>query len=118
MPAARATQVQDGTADETLVGGASLLHGWTFREVTGTDPATVELIDGSSPDGQLVVTISLKAGQSTRDPFPGAGIGIYTNLYLAVLEGEIRGAVWTTPATIIDGYAVTEGLHPAWSGNE
>lgn len=118
LPAARTTPIPTTTADRLLIGGALLLHGWAFVETTGADPAELELIDGSGTNGALVVPITLSSGESTRDTFPGTGIGIYTSLFLNIVSGSVRGAVWTTPATIIEGHAFAQGVRPIWSGDE
>jgi hypothetical protein len=63
------------------------------RETTGTAAAVFEMYDGSSDKGTLLDTISLSAGQSTRDYYRHWEYPYYGGLYLAVLSGSIRGGV-------------------------
>lgn len=118
LPGARTTPIATTTTGELLVGGALLLVGWSFIETTGAAVAELALYDGSSNGGALIADIALSAGESVRDLISGAGLACYTSLFLDVVAGSIRGAVWTHPATVIDGYAFAEGYRPAWAGDE
>ena len=62
-------------------------------ETTGTTPATVYLWDGSGANGQLLDTISLAAGQSTRDYYRIGEYPFDNGLYLQVVAGSVVGAI-------------------------
>lgn len=118
LPGARTTPIPTTTAGYLLVAGASLLAGWSFIETTGGAPAELALYDGAGTNGALIADIALAAGESTRDLIPAPGLAVHTSLYLDVVSGSIRGAVWLTPAVIIDGYAFAEGYVPVSAGDE
>lgn len=70
------------------------LMGFALRETTGTAGATVELRDGTDATGDLVVAVTLAAGESTRDHFGEGGLGLGTGLYLVRVAGSVDGSVW------------------------
>lgn len=118
FPAARTIPVDTTTTSKVLAAGLTLVRFWSFRETTGGAPAVFELFDGSGPNGALIASISLSQGESTRDPLPNSGCAAFAGLYLDVISGSIRGAVWTSQATLDNGFAYAAGALPVWSGNE
>lgn len=82
---------QSGSA--TLV--PNELKGYSFRETTGNAAAVIELLDGNDANGEVVVTISLAANESTRDWFSETGIALTNGLYVNIVSGQIKGAVYT-----------------------
>jgi len=118
LPAARTQPIAATTIDLLVVGGASLLRGWSFVEPTGSAAASIELYDGTGVDGAYIVGITLDPGESTRDWLADGGIGCLVGLYLHVVSGEVQGATWVSPAILLDGFAIAEGVRPVWSGSE
>lgn len=80
--------------------GAAILHGWSWRETTDLTRAEVELRDGAG--GPSIVTITLDAGESTRDWLSGAGIYVRTGLYVAVTSGTVKASLWALPLASTD----------------
>lgn len=83
------------TPGRSIDAGDFYLAGWSFRESTGTASAQFDLIDGNDATGVLLASISLAAGESTRDTIGGHLLTIRTGLFLAVVSGSVIGAVWT-----------------------
>lgn len=70
------------------------LMGWSVVEPTGAAPATFDIYDGLDATGTLLASISLTSGQSTRDYLGPWGIMLRTGLFVDVLTGAIKGAMW------------------------
>lgn len=72
-------------------------HGRVTRvsliETSGTAEATVEFYDGSGTGGILLDSISLSAGQSTRDQYRHDQYPVTAGLYVNVVSGTLKGAV-------------------------
>lgn len=83
------------SASTTVYVGAAILHGWGFRETSDTARAELEVRDGAQ--GQLIVPITLLAGESTRDWLSGTGLYVRTGLYVAMLTGTAQWSLWATP---------------------
>ena len=82
------------TGSQVAYGGRSLIMGWSLLETTGTAAATVEIWDGQDATGQLIAAISLDPGESTRDWLGPEGIETDIGLFVRVIGGSVRGAVW------------------------
>jgi hypothetical protein len=82
------------TGSQKVLGPGSLLMGWALLETGGVAGATVEVWDGQDATGQLLVPITLLAGQSTRDWLAGDGVLSQSGLFLNVVSGTVRGVVW------------------------
>lgn len=82
------------TGSQVPYGGNGLVMGWSLLETTGAAAAVVELYDGQDAGGQLVAAISLSPGQSTRDWLGPSGIETDIGLFVRVVSGTVRGAVW------------------------
>lgn len=80
-------------ASGLVVGGATLLVGWSVRETTGAAGATVEIRDGSSA-GTLVGASSLAAGLSETQWAGDRGIGVQGGLFVVLVSGAVTGALW------------------------
>lgn len=76
-----------------LAGSACRLYGFMLTENTGTATATLGLHDGTTTDGQLVGTVTLNPGESTRDTFGPNGVTLTRGLYVTV-AGAIAGSVF------------------------
>lgn len=70
------------------------LYGYQFIEITGSSPAVIRLLDGGDVNGAEIVSIALTAGQSTRDWFGQPGLLVESGVFLNVVSGAIRGAIW------------------------
>lgn len=72
---------------------SNALLGWSLREPTGANPATLILRDGADATGDEVASVTLTEGESTRDLFP-FGVSLLDGLYLDCTVGEVVGAVY------------------------
>lgn len=70
------------------------IAGFSVRETTGAGPALVMLHDGADIGGDLVMTISLSAGESARDWFWPGGISLTYGLFVEVATGSIEGVAY------------------------
>jgi hypothetical protein len=76
--------------------GRGILRGYGFRETSGAGTATVLLRAGSDASGDVVVPITLQAGESVRDWFSDEGIAILGGLFVDV-TGAVDGSVYLNP---------------------
>lgn len=83
--------VSSGTA--LIVGGRGRLMGFSARETGGVNPAQVDLYSGNVALTDLVVTVDLAPGGSTRDWYGPMGIDV-EDLTMNVVSGAVTGAVW------------------------
>lgn len=97
-----------------MLNGAALIFGWSFRETTNAAIATVELYDGTSTGGALITSITLAINESTRDLMGGNGLEILTGIYLNVVAGSVKGAVWAVPADAHNLRDVMRNGAPMW----
>ena len=63
----------------------------SLRETTGSASAILDIYDGTGTGGVLIDTISLTAGQSTRDYYRGWEYPFDGGLYLNVVSGSFKG---------------------------
>jgi len=70
------------------------IAGFSVRETTGAAPALVKLHDGPDIGGDLVMTISLSAGESARDWFWPGGISLTYGLFAEIATGAIEGVAY------------------------
>ena len=98
-----------------LIGGACIVGGWSFVETSGSASASFELYDGSSNGGNLITSVTLASNESTRDLIGGHGIMVRNGVWIQVLTGTAKGAVWVIPVEIADQFALTLGYGPVWS---
>jgi len=116
IPAARTLAVPTTTTDQFVARGLWLITGWSFRETTALAGAVFELVDGSNADGEMFATISLVANESTRDLIPGNGLAVETGVFVNMISGSIRGAIWAVPADLFDDIGLARGVKPIWAG--
>ena len=116
-PPAQSVAIPTTTTDVQILGGMCLLMGWAFVETTGSAAATFDLYDGVGSGGQLVAPLSLSSGQSTRDLMTGSGIEIRGGLFLDMLTGSIKGAVWLIPGVRFGDVGILEADIPLWGGD-
>lgn len=86
-----------GTATNAVAmlgNSAGRLVGFALKETTGVNPAELDLLDGVNADGDILVPITLTAGQSTRDWYGPAGISFGRGLFAQLITGSVTGTVW------------------------
>jgi hypothetical protein len=76
-----------------LINTGGQIRRMSTRETTGGAGAEFQLFDGTGTNGQLVDTIALSAGQSTRDQYRIHEYPFYNGLYLNVINGTFEGAM-------------------------
>lgn len=114
---ARTIPIATTTTDLTVIGGASVLFGWTWIETTGSAVANVELYDGSGTNGALIVPVALNSGESTRDLWGHPGLGVQTGLFLHVVSGSVKGSLWIVPGEVYDEYVIEQGYRGVFGHN-
>lgn len=72
--------------------GFQKVNGWNFAENGGSEPARVLLREGSG--GDIVADIRLAVGESAGESYAEALDLSGESLYVDVVAGEIRGAVY------------------------
>lgn len=82
------------TVDLQLITRECRLYGWSFVETSGTDIAEIDLYDGSSNNGNLLVPITLSPGQSTRDWLGKPGLRVQGGVFADLVAGSVRGSIW------------------------
>jgi hypothetical protein len=81
----------DGQLRPTRV--QNVLLGWSIRETSTVNPATLIFRDGGQTTDDEVACLTLAASESDRDIFPH-GIALSKGLYLDVQAGAIAGVVY------------------------
>lgn len=71
-----------------------ILLGYSIVEATGLASAAVDLVDGSDDSAPTLSTVTLTAGQSTREVFSSWGLWIQRGLRLKVISGSVRGVAY------------------------
>ena len=76
-----------------LITGSGYIVYWSALETTGNAAAGFQLIDGNDANGQLLIDVSLSAGESTSE-YIGKRLLFYTkSLYFDLVSGAVGGAV-------------------------
>lgn len=83
-----------GTASLAMITSQGVIYGWAFEETTGLAVAQIELIDGSSDNGDRIVPITLLANESTRDIWGWPGIWCDRGVFCRVVAGSVRGTIY------------------------
>ena len=117
LPPSTIIPIPTTTTDLSLLGGASVLTGWSFIETTGAAAAELQLFDGSSTTGALITDISLTQGQSTRDLMCANGVQIRFGLFMHVVAGSVRGSVWAVPGELYNDFMVGQGYRAVPAGH-
>lgn len=81
----------DGTLP--LVSGSGCITWHSTYETTGTTAATYAIYDGPPSGEQLIMEVTLSAGQSTRDWIGLHNVPFIEGLWLTVVSGSIGGSV-------------------------
>lgn len=85
------------STDLAFVTRGGRLFGWAVEESTGSATAKLELMDGTSNNGQRIVPITLLANESTRDVWGKPGVLIQTGVWLHLVAGSVRGTIYFLP---------------------
>ena len=92
------SMVSSGGAGVRVMSSPGRIAGFSVRETTGAGPALIKLHDGADVGGDLVMTISLVAGESARDWFWPGGISLTYGLFVEVVTGAIEGVAYLSQA--------------------
>lgn len=92
LPLGEATARQLAGSDP-LVGGQGCITWHSTRETTGSAAASYILNDGPAGNGQILMDVTLSAGESTRDYVGLHCVSFTEGLYVNVTSGAIAGAV-------------------------
>lgn len=84
-------QVVSGASSRPINGSPSRIFWHSFRETTGTTRAIYEITDGL--DGPVLMTVSLAAGESTRDYFGKCGLSVLQSIYFKLVSGSVVGNI-------------------------
>lgn len=84
-------------ASGQLIAGSGRLIGWSWRETSGVAVAAFQLLDGGLTGSGMLETVSLGAGESTRDWQPLHAMPYYGSVFLNTLSGAFEGVVWLIP---------------------
>lgn len=80
-----------------VLSGRCLLMGWGLKESTGNVASAINIRNGQDASGQIVVPISLTAGQSRSDWMAPRGVWCRTGLFVENVTGSTIGALWAVP---------------------
>lgn len=83
----------DGTS-RLLISQAVKVIGWSLRETTGAAAAVVQLFSGGGAGGTQIAELSFATGEDRTHTIPNGGLLVNAGLFLAVVAGTVRGAVW------------------------
>lgn len=86
--------VTTGPGSRQLEQGPGRLCGWSLLETSGAAAVIAELYDGMDVSAQLLAVIAVPAGSSTPFSMDGVGVEFRSGLFLNVISGSVRGAVW------------------------
>jgi hypothetical protein len=76
-----------------LNAGAARLTGWSLRETSGTNPATVTLYDSRDTSGDVLAVLNLPAGATSNHGLPGSGVTATEAVFVAV-TGAVLGSLY------------------------
>lgn len=94
LPGARpVTLAGSPVASQKIATTSGRLVGCALRETTGAAGAVIRLRHGIDVNGEVLVPITLAAGESTRDAWPLA-VSFIDGLYFELVSGAVEGAVF------------------------
>jgi hypothetical protein len=67
--------------------------GWSIRETSGTNPATITLYDSRDTSGDVLAVLNLPAGATSNHGLPSSGVTATEAVYIAV-TGAVLGSVY------------------------
>lgn len=94
LPTARSLDLGVITASQVAFASAGILCGWSLEEDTGAALAKVRLWDGGAAGTDKFATITLQAGQSTRDWLGRPYLRIERGLFVEVVAGTVDVQFW------------------------
>lgn len=86
-------QFVNGWGSRSLTSVPMRMFWHSFRETTGTAGAVLKIQDGADTNAFILATISLYAGESTRDDFGDYGISAEHSLYVNLVSGTVEGII-------------------------
>lgn len=98
--------------------GAGVLLGWSLTESTGAASAQCDIYDGIDNADALFASVTLSAGQSTRDLWAPNGIDMRNGLFVSVSSGAVSGTLYALPGEVVDAFLVLQGYRPIWGGGQ
>lgn len=111
MGQSKSLPLGDPAVSRLIAGGRGRVVRLSVRETSGTNPAAFDVYDGDGPTGTLIDSVSLSAGQSTRDYYRDWEYPFDGGLYLDVISGTFKGTyvvqyhregdVWGMPVIIV-----------------
>ena len=88
-----ATPLPLPAASAVLESRRGLLAGWSFRETSGSATATLRLWNTTNASGVKVATVSINAGESTRDNLT-TPVECEGGIYFELVSGAVEGSIW------------------------
>ena len=89
----RTVAVNLPAASGSLYNGSGCVLVHSTRETSGSAAAVYRLWDSADASGQLLLTVSLSAAESTRDIFLRHILPFNTGLYFELVSGALEGVV-------------------------
>lgn len=89
---ANLTTAQTNGTDSFVHGPGCVVWHSTY-ETTGSATASYELLDGPSRSGNLLMYVTLSAGQSTRDSAVLHAIPFVESVHLNIVSGAVGGVI-------------------------
>lgn len=80
-------------SNQTIAQSSATYCGFSIRETSGSNPATVRVWNGTSATGTILDDIALSAGQSARELYPEgvlADLGIFVQIVSGTIAGSLR----------------------------
>lgn len=114
--AADAIRIAATTTDQLFIGRSGVLYGWAFEETTAAAGAKFALVDGSSANGQDLVSITLLANESTRDIWGRPGIWVDSGVFLHMFSGSVRGNIYFQTLSEAEALAILGYTQPDSTG--
>lgn len=81
-------------ADHQLINTECKMIGWSLRETTGAAAAVAQLFSGGGTGGVQAAEIPFATGDGQPFGIPDGGLVCNGGLFLHMVSGTIRGAVW------------------------
>lgn len=97
------------TVSLNLLARAALVYGYSFRETTSTQSASIDILDGNDANGALAATITLLPGQSLRDDFGPRGLLFQSGPFIRINAGSVIGALWCVDLSRAGSFAIAAG---------
>lgn len=118
MVPAQSYEIPTLTTSLIVVSGRGVLKGWSLRETTGAAVAAVNIWDGTNNAGLILAAITLPSGGSEPVWLGELGLSFTRGLFVEVVAGSVRGALWGIPQEIltVDGADFAYATAPSTGG--